>query len=178
MSRVGKKIINIPEKVEVVKDADILTVKGPLGTLTRSFRDDIEVKISDKEITLVPRYSPESQGALWGTYGSHILNMIEGVTKGFKKDLIIEGVGYKINVKGENVVLEIGLSHDVPVKIPEGVKVTVEKGNFSIAGYDKEAVMGFAAKLKSLKPVEPYKGKGIRYVGEQVLRKQGKKTAA
>jgi large subunit ribosomal protein L6 len=103
--------------------------------------------------------------------------MIEGVTKGFSKKLIIEGVGYKYNLGGDKVVLDLGFSHQVNVKIPEGLKVTIEKSNMVVAGFDKEVVGGFAAKIKSLKPVEPYKGKGIRYEGQMVLRKQGKKSS-
>lgn len=178
MSRIGKKIINIPDKVEVAKNGRLLTVKGPLGSLTREFKDDIAVNLNEKEITLAQTVNTVFSRALWGTYGSHILNMIEGVTKGYEKKLTIEGVGYKVNVQGNNFVLDIGLSHSVPVPIPEGIKVVTEKNNFTISGIDKDKVGEFAAKIRAYKKVEPYKGKGIRYVGEKVRRKQGKKNVA
>lgn len=178
MSRVGKKIIVIPEKVEVKKDGRLLTVKGPLGTLTREFKDDITININDKEITLAPVINTVFSRALWGTYGSHIQNMIEGVTKGYEKKLTIEGVGFKVNVQGSKFVLDIGLSHSVEVPIPDGIKAVTEKNNFTISGIDKEKVGEFSAKIRAYKKTEPYKGKGIRYVGEKVRRKQGKKTVS
>ncbi|MEI6494672.1 MAG: 50S ribosomal protein L6 [bacterium] len=177
MSRIGKQIISVPDKVEVKLESGQFTVKGPLGTLTRVFKPEIAIMIEGKEITLKPTVETVASRALWGTYGSHIQNMVEGVTKGFSKKLIIEGVGYKYNLAGDKVVLDLGLSHQVTIKIPEGLKVVIEKGNMTVSGYDKEVVGGFAAKIKSLKPVEPYKGKGIRYEGQLVLRKQGKKSS-
>lgn len=178
MSRIGKKIINIPEKVEVSLNKDLLTVKGPLGTLSRSFKPVIEIKIDGKEITLNPTKNDVEARSLWGTYGSHILNMIEGVTKGFEKKLTIEGVGYKVNVVGDKVVMSLGLSHGVEVKIPEGIKAVSEKNAFAFSGIDKELVGQFSAKIRAFKKTEPYKGKGIRYVGEFIRRKQGKKSTA
>lgn len=178
MSRVGKQIIEIPEKVEVAKAGGLLTVKGPLGTLAREFKPEIEITIADKEITLKPIRETGDLRALWGTYASHIKNMIEGVTKGFIKKLSIEGVGYKVNVVGNNFVLNIGLSHDVKVEIPADIKATSEKNNFTISGIDKERVGEFAAKIRAYKKTEPYKGKGIRYEGEFIRRKQGKKTSS
>ena len=178
MSRVGKKIIIIPEKVEVKKDGRLLTVKGLLGTLEREFKDDITVTIRDQEITLAPVTNTVFSRALWGTYGSHIQNMIEGVTKGYEKKLTIEGVGFKVNVSGDKFVLDIGLSHSVEVPIPEGIKAVTEKNNFTISGIDKEKVGEFSAKIRAYKKTEPYKGKGIRYIGEKIRRKQGKKTVS
>jgi len=178
MSRIGKKIINIPEKVEVTKVGDVLTVKGPLGTLTRAFNPVIEIKIEGKEITFVPQKMDAQSRALWGTYGSHVTNMIEGVTKGYEKKMQIEGVGYKVNVVGNKVVMELGFSHDVEVVIPEGIKAVADKSGFAFSGIDKELVGQFAAKIRAYKKTEPYKGKGIRYVGEFIRRKQGKKSTA
>ncbi|KKS77357.1 MAG: 50S ribosomal protein L6 [Parcubacteria group bacterium GW2011_GWC1_43_11b] len=180
MSRIGKKTIVIPEKVEVSLTDGLLTVKGPLGELSRQFKQQIVIKIDaeNKTINLVPEKETVDNRALWGTYGSHITNMIDGVTKGFEKSLIIEGVGYRYAVAGSKVVLNIGFSHPVEVEIPAGLKVETTKGDMKIVGIDKEVVGSFSAKIRSLKPVEPYKGKGIRYVGEHVRRKQGKKTAA
>jgi len=176
MSRIGKKIINIPEKVEVTNASGLLTVKGPLGTLTRQFKPAIEIKIDGREISLTPKKMDSEHRSLWGTYGAHILNMIIGVTKGYEKKLTIEGVGYKVNVKGDKLAMELGLSHDVEVQIPVGIKAVSDKEGFAFSGLDKELVGQFAAMIRSYKKVEPYKGKGIRYVGEVVRRKQGKKS--
>lgn len=178
MSRIGKRIITIPEKVEISKTGDVFTVKGPLGELSRAFKPIIEIRIENGEITLTPTRNDVDTRALWGTYGSHIANMIEGVTKGFEKKLSIEGVGYKVNVKGDVMVLDIGLSHSVEVPIPAGIKAVSEKNNFAFSGINKELVGEFSAKIRSYKKTEPYKGKGIRYVGEFIRRKQGKKSTA
>lgn len=178
MSRIGKRIITLPEKVDASLAGGVLTVKGPLGVLTREFKPIIEIKIADKEITLVPQKNDVDTRALWGTYGSHIANMIEGVTKGYEKKMQIEGVGYKVNVVGNKMVLEIGLSHKVEVPIPEGIKAVSDKSGFAFSGIDKELVGSFAAKIRAYKKTEPYKGKGIRYVGEFIRRKQGKKSTA
>jgi large subunit ribosomal protein L6 len=178
MSRIGRKIIVIPEKVSVTVDGSLVTVKGPLGELTREFSPLIEVVVADNQVTLNPKEESIKANTLWGTFGSHLQNMVEGVSKGFEKKMIIEGVGYKWSVNGTNVVLDIGFSHDVNVAIPEGVKVVTEKGNMTVSGPDKEKVGSFAAIIRGYKKVEPYKGKGIRYVGEFVRRKQGKKSTA
>ncbi len=182
MSRIGKQPITLPAKVEAAFNAGVLTIKGPLGELKREFKDKIALKIEGSEITLSPagRNARENStlNPLWGTYAAHIRNMVTGVTTGFTKELIIEGIGFKAAVQGENVVLELGFSHPVKMAIPTGLKVTVEKGNMTIKGNDLETLGQFAASIRALKPTEPYKGKGIRYVGEHVLRKQGKKTAA
>lgn len=177
MSRIGKKIIAIPEKTEVTLVSGLLTVKGPLGTLTKKFNPSIEVTVGPKEITLVPKRVTIASRSLWGTYASHILNMISGVNTLFVKKLILEGVGYKSEVKGETLVLALGFSHPVIVKIPATLKVTAEKNIITVSGIDKEVVGEFAASLRSLKKPEPYKGKGMRYDGEVIKRKQGKKTA-
>lgn len=178
MSRIGRKIINIPEKVTVTVDGSLVTVKGPLGELSREIHPVIEVKVENNQITLNPKEDSIKANTLWGTSGSHIQNMVEGVAKGFEKKLIIEGVGFKWAVNGTNVVLNIGFSHDVTVPIPAGLKVTVEKGNMTVSGFNKETVGSFASIIRGYKPVEPYKGKGIRYDGEFVRRKQGKKSTA
>jgi len=178
MSRIGKQIINIPEKVEVILDKGVLTVKGPLGTLSRAFKPVIEININGKEITLNPLKNDVETRSLWGTYGSHIANMIEGITKGFEKKLSIEGVGFKVNIVGDKVVMNLGFSHSIEVQIPEGIKAVSEKNNFAFSGIDKELVGQFSAKIRAYKKTEPYKGKGIRYVGEFIRRKQGKKSTA
>lgn len=178
MSRIGKQPIIIPDKVEVKFNAGLLSVKGPLGSLERKFSDRIAIKLGAKEITLEPVHLDIDSRALWGTYGSHIKNMVEGVTKGYTKKLLIEGVGFKYAVVGTQVVLDLGFSHQVKVNIPAGIKVVVEKNAMTITGIDKELVGQFTALIRSYKVTEPYKGKGIRYEGEFILRKQGKKATA
>jgi len=178
MSRIGKKPIEIPEKVETRLNDGTFFVKGPLGELTRTFKtEDIDIKITDNLIILSAKRSSKPVIALWGTYASHIGNMVEGVTKGYEKKLIVEGVGFRVNLEGNTLVLKLGFSHLVNVEIPEGLKVEVEKNNIKISGIDKEMVGAFAAKVKAYKKPEPYKGKGIRYEGEHIRRKTGKKTA-
>lgn len=177
MSRIGKKIIIIPEKTEVTLSGDLLTVKGPQGTIARPFKNSIEILIKGNEITLNPKTSSLENKALWGTYGSHITNMITGVNTPFVKKLILEGIGFKSEVKGTSLVLALGFSHPVNVPIPEGLKVTAEKNNITVTGINKELVGEFAASVRALKKPEPYKGKGMRYEGEVIKRKQGKKTA-
>ena len=176
MSRVGKKIIAIPPKTEVSMSGYALTVKGPLGTLTKKMKQDIEITIGASEITLVPKKITLETKALWGTYASHIMNMIKGVSTPFVKKLIVEGIGFKSEVKGKNLVLALGFSHPINVLIPETLKVTAEKNVITATGIDKEVVGEFVASVRALKKPEPYKGKGIRYEGEVVKRKQGKKT--
>lgn len=177
MSRIGKKVINIPEKTEVTVAGGVFSVKGPQGTLSKTFKNNIEIVVSGKEINLNPKSMSLENRALWGTYASHIKNMITGVNNPYVKKLILEGIGYKSEVKGSNLVLALGFSHPVNVSIPEGIKVTAEKNLITISGINKELVGEFTAKVRDLKKPEPYKGKGMRYEGEVIKRKQGKKTA-
>lgn len=177
MSRIGKKIISIPAGVEVSWNAPTLTVKGKEGTLTRDFKNTIEININGSEITLTPKIVSLENNALWGTYASHVKNMITGVTTPFVKKLILEGIGYKSEVKGTNLVLALGFSHPVNVAIPTVIKLTAEKNLITGTSVDKEILGEFMAKLRSMKKPEPYKGKGMRYEGEVIKRKQGKKTA-
>ncbi len=177
MSRIGKKVIAIPPQTEVSYVSGVFTVKGKAGSLTKEFKADIEITIGENEITLAPKRNTLLNRALWGTYASHIMNMIAGVTTPFVKKLIIEGIGYKSEVKGSNLVLALGFSHPVIVPIPETLKLTAEKNVLTATGIDKEVVGEFMAKVRSLKKPEPYKGKGIRYEGEVIKRKQGKKSA-
>lgn len=177
MSRVGKQIIEIPAKTEANLAGDILTVKGPKGTLSRAFKSVVSINIADNQITLAPNKKDLATTALWGTYASHIKNMIIGVNEGYTVKLILEGIGYKADVVGTTLNLALGFSHPVKVEIPEGVTVTSEKGAVTISGINKEVVTQFAATTRSLKKPEPYKGKGFRYDGEKIKRKQGKKAA-
>lgn len=177
MSRIGKQEIQIPKGVKVTKSADILTVIGPKGTLKKIFRDDITITIAEDLITLKAKRNDKFSRSLWGTYASHIKNMIGGVEVPYQKKLILEGVGFKSEVKGSELVFALGFSHPVIVKIPEGITATAEKNNITITGIDKELVGSFAAAVRALKKPEPYKGKGMRYDNEVIRRKQGKKTA-
>lgn len=166
----------IGEKTEVKFDNGLLSVKGPKGSLDRMFRPDIAIMIEGNDIRLALVKDTKETRALWGTYGSHIKNMIKGVNEGFEKKLILEGVGYKSQVNGNTLVLALGFSHPVNVEIPQGLTVKAEKNLITVSGIDKELVGSFAAKVRSLKKPEPYKGKGFRYEGEVIRRKQGKKS--
>src|SRR5258708_4657325 len=176
MSRIGKQEIEIPGSVEVTQSGDVFTVKGPKGTIVKNFRDDIAISIKDKIITLAPKRNDKFSKSLWGTYASHIKNMIQGVQTPYQKKLILEGVGFKSEVKGKEFQFALGFSHPVIVRIPEGITATAEKNNITISGIDKELVGSFTAGIRALKKPEPYKGKGMRYEGEVIRRKQGKKT--
>ena len=156
---------------------NLVTVKGPKGNLERLFRPGIKITIEGNHISFVPERENKQNSALWGTVASHIGNMIEGVNKSFQKKLILEGVGFKSEVKAGKLVLALGFSHLVEVVVPEGLTVTAEKNVITITGIDKESVGSFAAKVRSLKKPEPYKGKGFRYEGEVIRRKEGKKSA-
>jgi len=176
MSRIGKQEIDIPAGVKVTKNGNIFTVTGPKGTLNKTFRDDVVIAISDKTINLTIKRNDKFSQSLWGTYASHLKNMIKGVETPYQKKLILEGVGFKSEVKGKELHFALGFSHPVVVKIPEGITATAEKNNITITGIDKELVGSFTAAIRSLKKPEPYKGKGMRYEGEVIRRKQGKKT--
>lgn len=177
MSRIGKQQLNIPAGVEVTFDAHAVRVKGPKGELVRELRDEVAFKNENGVISSEPRRNDKFSRSLWGTYMSHINNMITGVVTPFEKKLLVEGVGFKWDVKGTDLNLSLGFSHPVVMKIPEGLTVVAEKSALTITGVDKEAVGLFANKVRQNKPPEPYKGKGIRYSTEVVRRKQGKKSA-
>jgi large subunit ribosomal protein L6 len=151
-------------------------VKGPLGEISRTVHPLIEVRVEGNVVTLHPKRQTLESNALWGTFASHISNMVSGVNKPFEKKLILEGIGFKSEVKGDTIVFALGFSHPVTVKIPEGLKVTAEKNIITVSGVNKEDVGSFAAKIRSLKKPEPYKGKGMRYDTEVIRRKQGKKS--
>lgn len=176
MSRIGKKGIVIPEKTEVSINSGMVLVKGPKGSLERIFQPIISITINGKDISLAPIKENNQSRAMWGTYASHIKNMIKGVNDGFEKKLILEGVGYKSQVNGKKLVLALGFSHPVEVDIPTGLEVKAEKNLITISGIDKELVGSFSAKIRALKKPEPYKGKGFRYFDEVIRRKQGKRS--
>lgn len=176
MSRIGKKPILIPKGVEVTRSGDTLKVKGPLGEAQRDFKPEIDITISKEFINLKPKGAVKNN-VLWGTYASHISNMINGATKGFEKKLVIEGVGFKAQASGTKLSLNLGLSHPVEVEIPSGIKVQIDKNVITVSGIDKEKVGQFSADIRSLKKPEPYKGTGIKYENEFIRRKVGKKAA-
>ncbi len=178
MSRIGKQNINIPAGVSITIDKGLLSVKGPKGELTKNIDENIiKFNIAENNITSETIRNDKFSKSLWGTYMAHLKNMIKGVTEGFQKKLTIEGVGFKWEVKGDKLQLNVGFSHPVFINIPKEITATAEKGNLIISGIDIEAVSLFGMQVRKIKPVEPYKGKGIKYDGEIVLRKQGKKSA-
>jgi large subunit ribosomal protein L6 len=176
MSRLGKSPLQIPAGVTITADNGVLEVKGPKGTLSRPIRNDVTFTIEGDVLTLTPGKTDLSP-ALWGTYAAHVRNMVKGVTEGFTKVLEIEGVGYRAEVKGTDLSMNLGFSHPVILAIPAGITAEVVKSVITLKGYDLEALNQFAANVRKVKKPEPYKGKGIRYQGEFIIRKQGKKAS-
>lgn len=178
MSRIGKKLIIIPDGVEVKLQNNRLEVKGPKGVLSEVIHHEAAVKIVDKEITVEKIGKSKKAPAIWGLTRALINNMINGVKEDYKKQLELQGVGFRMAIQGKKINLALGFSHPVEVVIPEGIEAKIEEGNvMTITGIDKQKVGQFAANVRGLKPVEPYKGKGFRYKGEKVRRKVGKKAA-
>lgn len=176
MSRIGKQSIIIPENVEVkINDGQII-VKGPKGELTQSISSQIEVVLKENELLVTPRKKTKDTSALWGLFRTLIFNMIKGVTEGFEKKLEIQGVGYRVALQGNKLVLSLGFSHPIELEAPEGIEFQVDKNIITVSGLDKQLVGQIAAKIRDLRKPEPYKGKGIRYLGEAVRRKAGKKA--
>lgn len=175
MSRIGNKVITIPAGVEVSLDDNFATVKGPKGELKQQFDKDMTFNVEGNEITVVRPSDSKRHRTVHGTTRAILANMIEGVSTGFKKELELIGVGYRAQMQGKKLVLSVGYSHPVEFEEIEGIKLGVE-GNtkVSIEGINKEVVGQYAAKVRAVRPPEPYKGKGIRYVGEYVRRKEGK----
>ena len=180
MSRVGKKPIIIPDGVEVKLEGKNISVKGPKGTLELVVNEKSLVNLAEEEGQKVINVNPVSGEdreavAMWGTTRSLVANLITGVTDGFSKSLEVVGVGYKVNAKGKDVVVfEVGYSHPVEFKLPEGIEVNIEKNTVTVSGIDRQTVGEVAARMRKIKKPEPYKGKGIRYSDEQVRRKAGK----
>lgn len=178
MSRIGKQQTVIPAKTEVSIAEKLVTVTGPLGTLTLAYRPEaVGIKVEDGSIIVEKKNDDLQSRSLWGTYSSELASMVAGVNKAFSKKLIIEGVGYKAEMKDNTLVLSVGFSHQVPLVVPAGVTCIVEKNTITISGTSKEHVGQFAAVVRSQKKPEPYKGKGIRYDNEVVRRKEGKKAS-
>lgn len=176
MSRIGKKPIAISDGVKIEVSGGAVVVSGPKGTLHFSFSPEMEIKISEKEVSVIKKGNSKNSGAIWGTTASIIENMIEGVTEGYQKQLELNGVGFRMALQGKKINMALGFSHPVIVDIPEEIEVKIENNVMTISGIDKQKVGQFAASVKALKKVEPYKGKGFKYVGEIVRRKEGKKA--
>lgn len=176
MSRIGKQLINIPDGVEVTIESDIVKVKGKGGVLQHKIHPSIDVKIQDREIKVAMRNEKDNT-AFWGLTRALIANLILGVEEGFSKKLEIEGVGYRAQLSGNKIILNLGFSHPVEFVIPEGITVSVEGNAIEVAGADKQLVGQTAAKIRAFKKPEPYKGKGIHYKGEHIRRKAGKRAA-
>lgn len=175
MSRIGNKIITLPAGVEVKLDGATATVKGPKGELTRTFSSDIEIKIEGTEITLHRPNDTKEMETIHGTTRANLNNMVVGVSEGFKKELEMRGVGYRAQLAGSKLTLSVGKSHPDEVVAPEGITFEVPSNTqINVLGTNKEVVGEVAAYIRGLRPPEPYKGKGIRYVGEFVRRKEGK----
>ena len=178
MSKIGKISITLPEKVKVAVNTNTLNIEGPQGKKTLPFDNEVfEIKINDgKNISIKPKIINEETKKLWGMNRSLLNNAIIGASIGYTKSLELVGVGYRASIKGNELNLQLGFSHDINFKIPENIKITVEKQtNVKISGSDKQLVGMVAAQIRSLRPPEPYKGKGIKEVGQYILRKEGKK---
>ncbi|WP_077623977.1 50S ribosomal protein L6 [Sediminibacillus massiliensis] len=175
MSRVGLKILEIPEGVEIKLDGNTATVKGPKGELTRTFHEDITIKIEDNVLSVERPSDNKEHRSLHGTTRSILGNMVEGVHKGFEKSLEITGVGYRAQKQGDKVIINAGYSHPVEIEHRDGIEIEVPSNTkVTVKGIDKELVGAVAANIRAIRPPEPYKGKGIRYEGEYVRRKEGK----
>ena len=175
MSRIGRKPINIPAGVTVTADANVVTVKGPKGTLTQSFHPNMTISVEGNEILVTRPNDDKENRALHGLTRTLVHNMVVGVTEGFKKELDVNGVGYRVQMQGKNLVMNLGYSHQVIVPSIDGITIECPTPNkIVISGADKQAVGQFAAEVREKRPPEPYKGKGIRYTGEFVRHKEGK----
>ena len=177
MSKVGKKPIEVPESVNITVEERMIKVRGPKGELSFKLPKEVELKLDGKQLLVLPAAKSKKTPALWGTIRAVVANMVIGVEKGFEKKLEIEGVGFKAQIQGNDLVLNLGFSHPVVFKPAEGVKITVEKNIITVSGISLELVGQTAANIRALKKPEPYKGKGIHYVGEFIRRKAGKKVA-
>ena len=176
MSRVGKKPIPAPSGVTVTVKGQDVSVKGPKGTLSFRAHDDVAVSFSDGQISVTPRHETTRARALWGTTRAVIANQVQGVTKGFEKNLEMTGVGYRAAMQGKNLQLQLGYSHEIIYTPPEGITIATPKPTeVKVSGIDAQAVGQAASEIRSYRPPEPYKGKGVRYTGEYIRRKEGKK---
>ena len=176
MSRIGKKPVALPKGVTASVEGRTVKVKGPKGELKVTLPEEVDVAMGDSGVVVTPRKEMERAAAMWGLSRTMVNNLVVGVTQGFQSKLEIQGVGYRAAVQGKNLKLQLGFSHDVLYPIPEGITITAEKPTaLTISGMNKQLVGQVAAEIRSYRPPEPYKGKGVRYAGEYVRRKEGKK---
>jgi len=176
MSRIGNNAIDLPDGVSVEISGQLVTAKGKLGELSATIHEEINISSEDKTVSVSPKTQSLSARKMWGTSRSVINNLVEGVSAGFTKKLEISGVGYRAQMQGSKLQLQLGFSHDVDFPVPEGIKIECpDQTHISISGIDKQKVGQVAAKIRSYRPPEPYKGKGVRYEDEYILRKEGKK---
>jgi len=176
MSRIGNKAVAIPSGVTANVDGQTVKMKGPKGALQAVLHDDVVVKMDKGSVTVTPRAETKRARSLWGTSRTQVANLIAGVTKGFEEKLEITGVGYRAAVQGKTLQLQLGFSHDVNFAIPEGIAIVTPKPTeIVITGIDKQKVGQVAAEIRGYRPPEPYKGKGVKYAGEYIFRKEGKK---
>ena len=176
MSRIGKKPIEIKAGAKVEVKDEIVSVTGPKGNLIFRFSPEMEIKVSEKEVSVIKKGNSKNAGAIWGTTARIIENMIKGVIEGYQKQLELNGVGFRMALQGKKINMALGFSHPVIVDVPEGIEVKIENNIVTVSGIDKQKVGQFAASIRALKKAEPYKGKGFKYVGEIVRRKEGKKA--
>jgi len=176
MSRIGKHPVRIPSGVEVLLSGQTLTAKGRLGTLSLLVSNEVNASIADGTVTIVPKSDTKRSRAMWGTTRALVNNIVTGVSTGFSVNLEITGVGYRAQVQGNTLNLQLGYSHDIPFPIPSDVKITCERPTvITVSGADRHRVGQIAADIRAYRPPEPYKGKGIRYATETIRRKEGKK---
>ncbi|GIS13056.1 MAG: 50S ribosomal protein L6 [Alphaproteobacteria bacterium] len=176
MSRVGSSAITIPADVTLSNDGGVIVVKGKNGELSTSLHSDVELSVADNVATLKPARDTRQAKALWGTMRSNLNNMVVGVTEGFTRKLEINGVGYRAAMQGNKLVLSLGFSHPVEMEVPAGLKVAVENNtSVTITGADKQLLGQFASEVRAKRPPEPFKGKGVKYADEYIVRKEGKK---
>ena len=176
MSRVGSSAITIPADVTLSNDGGVIVVKGKNGELSTSLHSDVELSVADNVATLKPARDTRQAKALWGTMRSNLNNMVVGVTEGFTRKLEINGVGYRAAMQGNKLVLSLGFSHPVEMEVPAGLKVAVENNTtVTIIGADKQLLGQFASEVRAKRPPEPFKGKGVKYADEYIVRKEGKK---
>lgn len=174
MSRIGKKPIVIPDKAKITFEGNIFKVQGPKGTLERPIHSSVDLKIEDNIINVIPVDSSRSNRAMQGMTRALIANMVNGVTAGFERILEVNGIGYKAEVKENTISFSLGYSHPVDFKLPVGISASIEKNQIKLSGYDKETLGQIAANIRKLRPPEPYKGKGVKFLEETIQRKAGK----
>ena len=175
MSRIGKKPVQLPDKVQFALNGDVISVKGPKGTLERKLHPAVELEVKDNEVTVSTDTTNKKKVALQGLFRSLIANMVTGVSTGYEKKLVLSGIGYRAEVKGKSLILNVGYSNPVDFPLPDGIDANVENNTkISLTGIDKETLGQAAANIRDLRPPEPYKGKGIMYADERIIRKAGK----